>query len=146
MKKIRFSIITDVHLFLRKDNKILLLLRENTGYEDGNYHVPAGHMDGNEKVTTALIREAKEEIGITILPENCKLVHVMHSKTNNERMGFFFEVKQWKGKVTNMEPNKCGALTWFDINELPGNMVMYARYAIERYKKMNYCLNMDGNT
>jgi len=24
--------------------------------------------------------------------------------------------------------------------------VMYARYAIERYKKMNYCLNMDGNT
>jgi ADP-ribose pyrophosphatase YjhB (NUDIX family) len=135
MSKTRFTLVVDVHLFLRKENQILLLLRQNTGYEDGSYHLPAGHMDGNEKVTAALIRESKEEIGVEIAPDDVKLVHIMHSLTNNERMGFFFEVTRWQGEITNMEPEKCGKLRWFELNQLPDKMVPYARHAIECYKQ-----------
>jgi len=133
--KVRFTLVVDAHLFLIKDGKILLLLRENTGYEDGKYHVPAGHMDGGEPITNAMIRESKEEIGITIKHKDAKLVHVMHSIDAKERMGFFFEVQNWEGEIKNVEPEKHGDVKWFDLNELPENMVAYAKYAIECYKK-----------
>jgi len=135
MKKARFSLVADVHLFLIKDNKILFLLRENTGYMDGYYHVPAGHLDGEEKIASALIREAKEEIGIAIEPEDIKFVHIMHNKSNNERVAFFFEVKKWHGYIKNMEPDKCGRLAWFPLNKLPENIVPYAKKSIEYYLK-----------
>ena len=134
MAKQRFKLVIDVHLIVRKGNKILLLKRQNTDYEDGSYHLPAGHMDGNEPVTEALIRESKEEIGIDINEVDVKLVHIMHSLTNSERMGFFFEAKKWHGEITNMEPEKCSALEWFDLNNLPIPMVPYALYALSCYK------------
>ena len=63
----KFKLVATVHIFLTKnDTEILLLKRFNTGYEDGNYSVIAGHIDGNEEVKTAAIREAKEEAGIEI--------------------------------------------------------------------------------
>ena len=60
MKK-RYTMPVAVHLFLIKDGRILLLRRFNTGYEDGNFTVVAGHVDGNESYIDAMLREAKEE-------------------------------------------------------------------------------------
>lgn len=133
MSKERFSLITDVHLFLIKDKKILFLLRQNTGYMDSHYHVPAGHLEQGEKIVDALIRESNEEVGITIKPEDIKFVHIMHHKSNNERAAFFFEVKNWQGVIKNMEPEKCNKIEWFDLNNLPSNIVPYAKKAIEYY-------------
>jgi len=135
MLKERFSLVVDVHLFLIKDGKILLLLRKNTGYMDNYYHVPAGHLEGKERIIDALIRESKEEVGIIIRPEDAKLVHLMHHRSNNERVAFFFEVKNWQGEIKNMEPEKCGEINWFSINNLPVNIVPYARESINYYLK-----------
>lgn len=134
MAKERFKLVVDIHLILHEKNKILLLKRQNTGYEDGSYHLPAGHMDGGESATEALIRESKEEIGIDIVEADIQLVHIMHSLTNNERMGFFFEAKKWSGEIKNMEPEKCSELRWFDVNNLPQPMVPYALHALTCYK------------
>ena len=38
----RFGVIPEVHLFLRNDDRLLLLRRCNTDYENGNYSVIAG--------------------------------------------------------------------------------------------------------
>ncbi len=129
----RFKLIPEVHLFMIKEGKILLLLRENTGYEDGKYSVVAGHLDGNESITAAMVREAWEEAGLIIHPDNLKFVHVMHRKSDQERLSFFFVPEIWEGEPINMEPDKCGELNWYPLQSLPENMIPYVKLALQHY-------------
>ena len=129
----RFKLITSSYLFLIKGNKILLSRRFNTGYEDGKYSLPAGHLDKGETIENCLIREAKEEIGITLKKKDIKLVHVMHRQEKDIRLDFFYTASKYTGKITNAEPEKCDELQWFELDKLPGNTVSYIKQAIEMY-------------
>ncbi len=136
----KFKLIASVYLLFRKENKILLLRRTNTGYEDGNYGLVAGHVDGNESLTFAAAREAKEESGVEIDTKDLALKVVMHRIGADERMDFFFEPKKWSGEIKNMEPEKCSDLSWFLIDDLPQNTIPYIREVIECYKNgIFYC-------
>jgi len=115
-----------VYLLLKKDGKVLLARRYNTGYQDGNYQVPAGHVDAGELPTEAMIREAKEEIGIDLKKEDLRFVHTSFRTKADEtgdRVDYFFEASHWVGEVVNKEPNKCDDLRWVAPNELPENTV-----------------------
>jgi ADP-ribose pyrophosphatase YjhB (NUDIX family) len=131
----RFKLIASVYLLFVKDGKILMLRRANTGYEDGNYSLVAGHADGNEALTAATVREAKEESGVTIAPKDLQLKVVMHRRADDERLDFFFEPSAWTGEIQNMEFNKCDDLSWFPLDELPGNTIPYIREAIRCYRE-----------
>jgi 8-oxo-dGTP diphosphatase len=131
----RFKLASAVHIFLIRDGKVLLLRRFNTGYEDGNYSVVAGHLNGDEEVKTAAIREAHEEVGIRIAPVDLQVVGVMHRKSNDERVDFFLTVASWSGEITNMEPDKCDRLAWFDVQDLPENLIPYVRRAFDNYRR-----------
>ena len=132
-KRERFRAIVDVHLWLVKDDELLLGVRKNTGYGDGALHPPAGHLEANESITMALIREAQEEIGISIAPESVRLAHVMHNASGEGRVAFFFEVKDWQGEVTNLEPDKCEEWRWVSLANPPEPMIDYARCALRSY-------------
>jgi 8-oxo-dGTP pyrophosphatase MutT (NUDIX family) len=131
----RIKLPVAVHLFLIKDRNILLLRRYKTGYEDGNYSVIAGHIDGNEHVYTAMIREAKEEAGINIFKKDLEIVQVMHrKKKTEERIDYFFVCKKWEGDIKIMEPNKCDELLWYSLERPSKNMVDYILEAVKNYK------------
>ncbi|MCX6815823.1 MAG: NUDIX domain-containing protein [Candidatus Aenigmarchaeota archaeon] len=130
--KERFKLVPTSHLILIKDGKILLSRRFNTGWQDGNYSVVAGHLDGNETFLQAMIREAKEEAGIDIEEKDLEVVHVMHRKTDHERIDFFIQAGKWKSEPKIMEPNKCDNMRWFPIEKLPENTIPYIRQAIEK--------------
>ncbi len=134
----RFKLICASYLLLIKDNKILFGLRQNTGYMDGFYHLPAGHKEEGESNLTCLTREIKEELGIEIDSKKAKFVHGMHRRESDERVDWFFEVREYRGNIKNMEPEKCVELKWFDLNNLPENIVPYAKQAVENYKKAIY--------
>lgn len=135
----RFKMPVAVHLFLQSDTEILLLRRYNTGYEDGNYSVIAGHVDGHEDFISAMIREAKEEAGIQINKEDMLPVQVMHRKTmNDERIDYFFVANKWQGEPINTEPHKCDQLIWCSTDHLPTNTIPYIHYALNQYSQQNY--------
>lgn len=126
------------YLILKKDGDILLGRRINTGYYDGYYTLPSGHIESGELPTAGLVRETKEEIGLGILSENAKLVHVMYREKHDEtgqRVDFFFSVEKWSGEVMNNEPLKCDDLAWFAPDNLPKNMMHHVRYALECIQK-----------
>jgi len=119
-----------VHLFFFRGNQILLLRRFSTGYRDGEYSVPAGHLDGGETVMSAAAREAQEEVGVKIRLSDMVFSSVMHRTEDDERVDFFVHVRQWQGDPFNAEPDKCDDLCWVDVNKLPVNMVPYVRRAL----------------
>lgn len=133
MSNEKFKMPVAAHLLLIKEGKILLLRRFNTGYEDGNYSVVAGHLDGDEDVKSAMIREAMEEAGIEIIPSNIHIVGAMHRKSEVERIDFFLLADSWNNEIVNMEPEKCDDLSWFEIDNLPSNTIPYIKRAIENY-------------
>ena len=134
MKEERYKFICAVYLLLIKENQILLLKRANTGYEDGKYSLVAGHMDGNETIKQAMMREAREEAGIIIYEEDIEIATFLHRKTDPERFDFFLQCKKWNGEVENKEPDKCSELNWYDINNLPNNIIPCVKKAIENYQ------------
>ena len=125
-----------MYLVLFKDGKTLLSRRYNTGWQDGNYSLVAGHVDGNEPATTALIREVKEEVGLDLSPENVRVAHTMHRKSLDvEYVDIFFTAEKWGGEPTIREPEKCDDLQWFDVDNLPINTLPYIRDAIASVQK-----------
>lgn len=131
-KRERFKSSTSVFLFAYDGDRVLLIKRGNTGWMDGYFSVPAGGVDGNETFATAAIREAYEEVGITVKPEDLTLAHVLHSRTDGEEWtGIFFATSKWIGEPVINEPHKHSELRWSEISKLPDNMVPYVATALK---------------
>jgi mutator protein MutT len=120
------------YLILKKDDKILMHLRQNSGYMDGYYSFVAGHLEAMEGPTECIIREAKEEAGIDVTKEDLKLVHTMYKPLKrDERIDFFYLCENWSGEITNCEEKKCKELKFFSIDNLPQNTIPYIRKVLE---------------
>jgi 8-oxo-dGTP diphosphatase len=134
----RHKLVPASYLVLLREGKILLLRRFNTGYEDGKYSMIAGHLDGDETFIQTIVREAQEESGIIINPDDLRVVHVMHRKVpTHERVDIFLQAARWEGEPKIMEPHKCDDLQWFDKHRLPDNVIPYVKQAIDNIRKGN---------
>jgi 8-oxo-dGTP diphosphatase len=129
----KYRLITDLHLILRDGANVLFGLRRNTGFADGLYHLPAGHLEPDETIIAGAAREAKEELGIDIAVADLELVHTLHQREG--RLSLFFEVRGWSGEINNAEPDKCASLAWISCDAFPENLVPYARAALERIQQ-----------
>ena len=92
MSQQRFVFNAAVSLLIIKAGKVLLTRRSNTGWEDGKYALVGGHIEDNETVFDTAVREAEEEVGITLNLKYLKVVHTMHDSKYNY-IGFVVIVK-----------------------------------------------------
>lgn len=130
------------------EGKILFSQRKNTGFMDGKFQLPAGHIEGEETMKQAVIRELSEEIAITVAEEDVKIRHVSHRISLDERVYFdvYAEVSHFTGTPRINEPEKCSDLRYFDLDTLDRSEfvgydldVIRMSDAGERFSEMNMC-------
>lgn len=132
-----FQLVPAAYVVLRRGNRVLLQLRQNTGFMDGHWAcAAAGHVEAGESVEAAAVREAAEEMGLRVDPRDLLPLTTLH-RTNGgdspraQRVDFFFAVSRWTGEPSIMEPEKCGAIAWFDLDKLPEPMPEHERYVLQ---------------
>ncbi|MBT2369623.1 methyltransferase domain-containing protein [Streptomyces sp. ISL-10] len=134
----RHTEVIDVHLVLRRGDEVLLARRAGTGYGDGLWNGPSGHVEDGEDVRAAMVREAAEEVGVELMPGDLRAALVMQHRGPGgaPRTGWFFEADHGTGgEPYNREPDKCSEIAWHRLDALPDDMVAYCRAGLEAYRR-----------
>ena len=99
--------------------------------------LPAGHVDEGENVYDAAIREAREELSITITKQDIIDSFVVNRRNKSLAPYFdvYFEISSYKGQIKINEPEKCSELKWIDINNLPNDMIDFEIDAIRNRQR-----------
>jgi 8-oxo-dGTP diphosphatase len=120
-----------VYCIILRDQRLLLMKRINTGYADGQWSVPAGHVDEGEAAAEAATRELAEETALNVNPDDWRLHAVMHRRTIDRTIiDVFFRVNLLDGEPRNLEPTRCAELRFFPLTGLPELFVPYVRMAL----------------
>lgn len=132
-----------VHIIIQKESNILLIKRENTGCYDGYWCLPTGRVEIGENPENAAVREAKEEVDLTISPTFVSTIYAKvpnffdASKPDFIELGFFFKAEKYEGIPKNAEPDKHSEMEWFSIDSLPNPVMPIVLYGLECYKNKN---------
>lgn len=134
-KKTHPEVRAAVYLVFEKGDRILISKRANSGYHDGEWGVPTGHIQDGEPASGSAIRKAEEEVGIHLRMSEIRLAHVMHRSSLSDKtadyIDFYFLVTNFPGEATNKQPTQCAELKWVQWNKLPANTVPEVRFALE---------------
>lgn len=115
-----------MHTFVFDDDgRLLLLRRANTGFLDGHYTLPGGHVEVGEEVVNAAIREVVEEVGLDVVEIYPRVV-----MPYERGVDFLFEATRWHGSASICEPESCDDLVWALPNDLPDPTVPFIEKAM----------------
>ena len=122
------------YVLLRRGDALLFVLREHTGFMDGTYSLPAGHVERGENFSEAAAREVLEEVGVQVAAGDLKQVFTMQRFQSEEdvRVDVFFEAQTWQGEPYNAEPERHSAIRWMGIAELSDSVMDYQLHALRQ--------------
>lgn len=119
--------------FLVKDTQVLLSLRnDKASFGAHQYALLGGKIEPGEAPSQALIREVKEEAGLTLAQEDVQCAQVLYFKGPKDMcVAFTFAIRSWEGEPVNAEPHKHDAVKWAELANLPENLLARHRFIIE---------------
>ncbi len=91
---------------------------------------PAGHIEPGKTREEALIREMKEELGITIF--NPQLVHSDTSDHQEKQRIFWYKCEKFQGGIVN---NEAHELIWIKPSEAHKLTFQHSKDAFSAYLK-----------
>ena len=135
IKKVeRENFLSSIYLIIKNENgEVLLQRRQGTKLWPGFLALPAGHIDGGENAYEALVREAKEELGIEVSVQDITDTFVVNRKNKSlpPYYDVYFEVSKYIGDIKINEPEKCSELVWCNPNNLPDDIIDFEKEAME---------------
>ena len=126
----RHGVPVGVHVIVERDGDVLLLRRAGTGFFDGLYSLPGGHVEPGESLLEAAVREMSEETGLGLHADALEYIGVVHRRSDTNRVDFFVRAGRFTGEPQICEPDKCDRLGWFGRDCLPAATVPYIRSAL----------------
>ena len=129
-------------LIIKKENKILLA-RKKRGFGFGKWNGIGGKQQGGESMDEAMLRETKEEIGIT--PVDYQKIGIINfteyykEELTNVHMHTYIAT-DWKG---NIEESEEMFPKWFDVDQLPWDdmfedMKYFLPYLLDKKKIIGF--------
>lgn len=98
------------------DNRVLIAQRPEGKTLAGLWEFPGGKVDAGERPETALIRELKEELGITVTePCLAPLTFASHAYEAFHLLMPLYICRRWEGTITAREGQQ---LAWVRANKL----------------------------
>jgi len=100
-----------------KDGKLLLVQEAKRKFH-GMYSLPSGHVDKDENIFDAAIRETKEETGLDIKLTGVVAIHnLTHRKDGNHYICFFFAAEIVGGKIA-FDSNEIISVEFMEANKV----------------------------
>lgn len=137
----RVPLVAAAYLVLTREREgrteLLLQHRNGTGYMDGWWGCgAAGHVEAGESAAQAAVGEAREELGITVDPNDLVPLTTVqrHSLTGlpiEQRCDIFFACSRWEGIPRILEPDLADGLEWFPLDDLPERVVPHERLVLD---------------
>ena len=120
-------------LLLDPGGRVLLTLRKFPP-ETGCWSIVGGKLHFLESLEACAIREAREEVGLTISIERllCVTNHIIAAE-NDHWVSPAFLGRIISGEACNCEPHKTAQVAWFSLRDLPPNLTITARNAIRTF-------------
>jgi 8-oxo-dGTP diphosphatase len=112
---------------LVRDQSILLLHRrgDRAWYPDV-WDIPGGHVEPEETVTEALVRELREELGIEVTDLPSRPLRVLEG--DDFRLTVWV-VTRWSGTPVNRAVDEHDAISWVKATDLEGLSLAHPSYA-----------------
>ncbi|RVU71708.1 MULTISPECIES: 8-oxo-dGTP diphosphatase [Lactobacillus] len=105
---------------IQAQNKILVLDRNDPVWPGLTF--PGGHVEAHESFHDSVIREIKEETGLTIADPKLVGVKQFYDHNHERYLVFFYVATKFSGKVT---PSEEGKLTWMTKKQLLQHKLAY---------------------
>lgn len=138
-KKITVVTKVGVGVLVLKNNQVLLKKRRgkhgNDEYEDAG----GGHLEYMESFANCAKRELREELGIEI--KNLRFLCLSNIKkyAPNHYIDIGLVAEWASGEPVIKEPEKCSAIGWFELDNLPEPLTEWTKNYLEAYNtKRNY--------
>jgi ADP-ribose pyrophosphatase len=115
------------------EERVLLSLRRRPP-EPGSWSILGGRVEPFERLEDCAIREAREEAGVDVAVERllCVTDHIVEAESDHWVSPAYLG-RIVRGEPVNAEPDKTVDVRWFSLVDLPPNLTITARRAVDAY-------------
>ena len=139
----------EVATFIINNEKQVLLQKRSVSkrFNPNKWGLCAGHVDADEELETAAVREIEEEIGLKVSKDELNLLEEKEVKvreTNSHITRYYYVICNKNEKDFIIQEEELSEVKWFDIDEIMEMMknnddrIVFGedrRYLLERIKK-----------
>jgi 8-oxo-dGTP pyrophosphatase MutT (NUDIX family) len=142
-----YTVPVDLLLLYTRGPELLVGLRRG-GFAAGEWDTPSGKLESGETLEHGMAREALEETGLTLPPQDLQMVAMTHWHPPDgvPRIGVFFHLEAdpaVHGVPVIAEPAKCAQLRWAPLDALPSPLLRYTAIGVELFRSGRRYAAMD---